>query len=291
MKQNITTLLLGIFLFFCNFFPSALASETELQIMTEKENIELGESFSLFLSVAHGNEDLQNLNIAHVKIPGLENFNLRSKSSNSQINFINGNMTVFSKTKNVLIPKEEGTFTIGPAFLQMPNGEKLQSNILSITVESPKEKEENTKILTENLRENGEKENSFFVWFLGGVILFAVAVLAFFSQSIFRNITKDHAPQNIPSQEYKQVQLPSIDTEDFFHQISILVRLFVDQHEKIETQGRTTTEIANALKQNYSENTELISEILFTCDLHQFAKKEGNREKVLEKVKELLEKT
>lgn len=101
-------------------------------IKNQKGQIEptifMGDSFKLKLIVS-GKKSSPN----KIKIKGLKNFQQLGESHHSNMSITNSDVSIEKETTYTLAPKEEGTFTIGPAKLNQ-NGATMVSNEVTVRV-------------------------------------------------------------------------------------------------------------------------------------------------------------
>lgn len=71
--------------------------------------------------------------VSHPRLLGVENFSVRQAGSSSQMQIINGAVSSSKVFHYVLIPRKTGTFTIGPAVLDI-GGQQYKSNTAIINI-------------------------------------------------------------------------------------------------------------------------------------------------------------
>jgi hypothetical protein len=89
--------------------------------------VPMGEQFQVSYTI--------NTNASAFRAPSFGNFNVYSGPNQStSMEYVNGNMSQSVSISYILAPKQEGTFTIGPATITISGGKTLTSNSLTITV-------------------------------------------------------------------------------------------------------------------------------------------------------------
>ncbi|MCB0309272.1 MAG: BatD family protein, partial [Bdellovibrionales bacterium] len=96
-------------------------------LSVDQNTITLGESLSLQVKVAGSRDSTEPV------ISNMDNFEIESSGTSSQIQIINGTTTVSKVFQYMATPKKEGVFQIGPAVIEV-SGVKFQSRAVNITV-------------------------------------------------------------------------------------------------------------------------------------------------------------
>ncbi|MBF0298827.1 MAG: protein BatD [Oligoflexia bacterium] len=123
---NLITLLLVISFSIVTLTKATLANDVTLSL--DREEIGLDEQTTLELSIS-GNNDIN----SEPEISNTQNFDIDSAGSSSQISIINGVSSIKKNFNYVLTPRKAGTFTIGPAKVNI-NGKVIITNQVKLTV-------------------------------------------------------------------------------------------------------------------------------------------------------------
>ncbi|OGR02002.1 MAG: hypothetical protein A2511_06435 [Deltaproteobacteria bacterium RIFOXYD12_FULL_50_9] len=107
--------------------PGVLKAESTLKLALDRDQATLGDSVRLSLSVEGGSGG------EAPQIAGLEDFQVRSGGTSSQFQFINGKTSRSFAYTFFLQPTRTGTFTIGPARLNI-EGRTAASNTVRLAV-------------------------------------------------------------------------------------------------------------------------------------------------------------
>ncbi|MCI0330310.1 MAG: BatD family protein [candidate division Zixibacteria bacterium] len=94
----------------------------------DKDRLEIGDQLTLTLTVT-GNVQ----KIPEPKVKNVGDFALYASGRSQNITFVNGVVTSTTQFNFVLVPKKAGTFTVGPAELEI-GGKLLQTSPISVTV-------------------------------------------------------------------------------------------------------------------------------------------------------------
>lgn len=111
-----------------------------------------GETFKLKI-ITTGKERSPN----NVTVTGLENFTSVGKSDHSSVSINNSSVSLEKITTHMLVPKKEGTFTIGPAKL-VHNGKTITSN--NVTVHVAKKTQFKNLNTSKNTQNSNQKTNN-----------------------------------------------------------------------------------------------------------------------------------
>lgn len=113
-----------VFLLFTSFEAQAALS---LKASIDSDSIALDEDVNIKVSVSG------NLNTSDPIIPKVQGLNIIKTGRTSQIQIVNGNMSITAQFLYTLIPSEEGDFTI-PPFKIFSKGKEYKSNSLKLKV-------------------------------------------------------------------------------------------------------------------------------------------------------------
>ncbi len=109
------------------FFCAWAAAEPSLELTVESTNIAMGDEINAQVTL-HGAQ-----RAAEPQIEGLTHFTAERHGTSSQVQIINGSTSMSVVFNYVLIPKNAGTFIIGPATVNI-GGKEYQSNHVQIKV-------------------------------------------------------------------------------------------------------------------------------------------------------------
>ena len=123
MRNLKTNICLAIFLF-CGGFLSTLSAQT-LTAKAESNLVAVGQEFQVDYSLNASGTDFTP--------PSFEGFNVSGPAQSQSVNIINGAYSQAITFSYYLVPKSEGTFTIGPASIKCGN-KTITSNSLTIKV-------------------------------------------------------------------------------------------------------------------------------------------------------------
>ncbi len=108
--------------------PAAAIAEISVTASVRQTTVSLNESFALTISVE---------GVRNVPTPNLdaleEHFSVRSAGSSTNMSMVNGRITQSKSFTYMLLPRELGTFTVGPARVEVGGAEYL-SNTFDVTV-------------------------------------------------------------------------------------------------------------------------------------------------------------
>jgi len=107
--------------------PLALAQGVAVEAFVDKPTVLLDDQFILTVRVKGANV------FTEPRIPSRGNFDVLSRGSASNIEMINGRLTVMKEYTYILGPKKEGTFDIGPVSVEV-EGVEYKAGPLSVTV-------------------------------------------------------------------------------------------------------------------------------------------------------------
>ncbi len=108
-------------------FSWSIYAQVSLSLHVDSNNISINDQITLQIRV-NGSRDAD-----EIKIHGLDNFQSQRAGTSSQINIINGRTAVSKIFNYHLYPKNEGSFTLGPAYVEI-DGKTHNSNIIKIKV-------------------------------------------------------------------------------------------------------------------------------------------------------------
>jgi hypothetical protein len=118
-KHILITLIL-----FCGGFLSSLSAQT-LTARVQSTTVGVGQEFQIDYSInANGN---------NFTAPSFDGFNVSGPATSQSVSIVNGSYSQSITYSYDLVPKAEGTFTIGPASINC-NGKTVTSNSLTIKV-------------------------------------------------------------------------------------------------------------------------------------------------------------
>ena len=111
MKRNFFII---FFIILVSLAPAIASAEISVSLKLDRPQAGLTDSVQLVVSVA-GSRDTG----SDPDIQGLENFTVRSGGTSSRIEFINGRMSSGIEYTYFIQPQKVGSFTIGPASVQI----------------------------------------------------------------------------------------------------------------------------------------------------------------------------
>ncbi|MFN8369198.1 MAG: BatD family protein [Bacteriovoracaceae bacterium] len=116
-----------IFLVLIAFSQLALAKDISVALTVNNNAITMEDQIEMEIQVS-GTQSA-----SEPSLVGQENFTIEGAGSSSQIQIINGATSVTKTFQYVLLPKREGTFTLGPASV-MVDGKEYKSEVVEIKV-------------------------------------------------------------------------------------------------------------------------------------------------------------
>jgi len=269
MKYIKTTLLLFL-------FPISVLANNQIDIETNRTNVQLWENFSLTLSLTNINP--QEIG-AEFSIPGIENFEIFSQSISRNFQNINGVSENLIQLTIQLSTKNTGEFEIGPVELLWTQTYS-DDEIITVSVSSPTWNidtqsqqeiisQENWDITVNKLELNTNndlrwlREVAFPLWVHGVFILFFLwcfylllkYVLSTEKQENQIIATQDSVHWNSEYVEYFRklsTKIGVLTSEDFFHQYNTWIRNIFAELSDSDTQSATL----NELQKNISINTD-----------------------------------
>lgn len=143
----------SVFLFFMIFFMASL-SVFGMEITLHLDKNELTQEDQLELQVSiEGDEDFNSF----PKLRGTEDFEVQSSGSSSQMSIINGVAQSKKIFQFILMPKKAGTFTVGPAEIEV-DGKVFHSNeeIVKVSKSQSNKQETNRPVFIETSVSNKE---------------------------------------------------------------------------------------------------------------------------------------
>ncbi len=108
--------------------PTIALADVSVTLSVRQTTVSLNESFALTVSV-EGTRSAPAPNLDSIE----EHFSVRSAGSSTNMSMINGRITQSKSFTYMLLPRETGTFTIGPARVEVEGAEYL-SNTFEVTV-------------------------------------------------------------------------------------------------------------------------------------------------------------
>lgn len=132
----------GVFLWITALFflTTGTAGAAEIQVTASVNKLELTLEDSVNYSVVvEGTRSSP-----PPKLPSLDSFNVRSRGSSSSIQIINGKKSSSTTHNFVLLPRETGTFTIGPATVDI-DGKKYRTPPITLVVKEASETIDTTR--------------------------------------------------------------------------------------------------------------------------------------------------
>ncbi len=125
VERKVGLLTLAVVLAFAAW---AFAQGLNFSATVDKDQLEIGDQLTLTLVVTG--------NVQKIPEPRMKNvgdFALYASGRSQNITFVNGVVTATTQFNFVLVPKKVGSFTIGPAELEI-DGKVLQTSLISVTV-------------------------------------------------------------------------------------------------------------------------------------------------------------
>ncbi|HLE11101.1 MAG: hypothetical protein A2504_01605 [Bdellovibrionales bacterium RIFOXYD12_FULL_39_22] len=128
MNKVVKGLLTIIFLLVVMLFVSVKSyAQISVELSVDKNSMALEDEVQLQIAVRGAN------NAGNLSVAGMDNFEIVSQSSGQSVQIVNGSMSVEKSFYYNLAPKSAGTFSLGPAILEL-NGSKIQSNAIEMQV-------------------------------------------------------------------------------------------------------------------------------------------------------------
>jgi oxygen tolerance protein BatD len=106
------------------------AEEISISARVDKNQLSLEDSVQLSITV-HGVQ-----NAPEPQLPELANFTIRSRGTSSSTQIINGQVNISVTKTYLLVPQKSGTFTLGPATLELA-GVTYRTDPITLTVSAP----------------------------------------------------------------------------------------------------------------------------------------------------------
>jgi len=122
--RSLKTNILIAFILFCGGFFSSLSAQT-LTARVQSNTVAVGQEFQLDYSI--------NANGSNFIPPSFSGFEVSGPSTSQSVSIVNGSYSQSITYSYVLVPKAEGTFTIGPASITC-GGKTITSNSLTLKV-------------------------------------------------------------------------------------------------------------------------------------------------------------
>jgi BatD DUF11 like domain len=130
-SQNAVTFLAGVFFWIPAFFilttGTAWAADVQVSASVDRQELTLEDSVNLSI-VVEGTQ-----NASPPELPSLDSFKVRNRGSASSFQIINGNRSSSVTYNFILLPRETGTFTIGPATVTI-EGKPYQTAPITLVV-------------------------------------------------------------------------------------------------------------------------------------------------------------
>ena len=104
-----------------------LNAQVTISISLDRNEITINDTAKLTISVNGSQQSVS------PRLYGLNNFHVEQGGTTSRFNMVNGRVTQGLDNVLYLIPKNQGTFTLGPAEIDF-NGKKIRSNQVKLTV-------------------------------------------------------------------------------------------------------------------------------------------------------------
>jgi hypothetical protein len=280
-----------LILYLLFLLPQAVfaTDKVEAQLSADREQVSVGESFNIVLSVKRLSTDTQ-FNFSDVPIVGLDNFNVLSTSQSTNISMVNGaSAVVYSVSRNVEA-KTAGEFTLGPISVRGNDGKgntiDFVSNSLIIKVDnSVSENEEKDSSLGSGGLSPRRKD-----WLINSLVaLIGIALICYLKVDKFRGFIvykilrrkKDSASEIEKEVEVFDAGLTSTQDENFYEQTrAVLLKCLKKKVKGIED-VMTSSEIMKKIDEERYYRRDEVFELLQSYDAYRYAKVDGDREKVL----------
>ncbi len=286
MIKKLFQLSLIFFLLFPLF--SKAAQETQIELMTSKNNITVGDSFQLSVNIKNASNE--GMNLGGIKIPGIENFQEEGTSQSTKISIINGTSMMESSYTINLKAIKEGQFTLGPISFKIKdkngNDKTINSKKVSLIVKK------NTSIKNVFNKNNIDKNNfnkKSTINYMKSIInllafIFLIFLLYILKKKQDTKKVKTSKPQNIE----KKIELPSESDELFYEKMKKIILDYISTNLKINVESKTSEEIITQLqKQKHYRYLEL-KRMLEICDQGKFSDKEADKKELFDLIKIIL---
>lgn len=256
------------------------------ELVLQTENIIVNESFSVSL-VLRGTGDAS---IASVNVPIPPEFIQQGTSQSSRMTVVNGKMNSEFQLHTTILPQKTGTFSLGPATVVFSSGEKIQSNILSLSVISPPEihqKDNSESSEASFMKDEEHIPEQKKVWNTTAVLLLVIGVCAG-GISFLLGRKKNRISKVIPSEEFfppktPDIIIPHVSEDDavFAKKLLSALRLFISHTEGISAEEMTSREILAVLQERSSQLLPYVQPLLETLDGALFARKSLDKTNLL----------
>jgi len=288
MFKKIILRFLIIFISFFFLFPLVKAENLEIELSLDKEEIQQGENFTLYINIKQSSLQ-NNLALEKIHIPGIENFLQIGSSTSTKISIINGKTATLKQITKNLVANKSGIFKIGPIKISFKdqNGQekKITSNFFNINITKAKNNDNNF-IKTSNNNENQNLSTKksipkFWLWLL--ILIFSASFIIFLDK---KNNSKNIKQKAILNK--KIIKVPSIKDKNFLIKArQTLLESLSKQIEK-DLKNYTNQEILKLLKKEKFFKYEIIKEFFQFYDQAQFAKIKINPEKIQKLLQEII---
>ena len=114
------------------------SAEILVTAFVDKKELTLEDSVNFFV-IVEGTQSAP-----HPELPPLDSFQVRARGSSSSFQIINGDRSSSITHNYILLPKETGTFTIGPATVKI-DGKTYQTAPITLVIKKPSEAIDPTK--------------------------------------------------------------------------------------------------------------------------------------------------
>lgn len=300
--------MLGFFFFSTTSF--AVNGNANLELHADKTEVEKEEQLKITLSLKIMNSDSR-VNLEQTNIPGLNNFLPVNSTKSTQLRSMNGLMMTISETQKTVLPHKVGTFQLGPVELVLKdsgngNTEKILSNKLVINVVD--KNVSNVSKYTGFSSSKKAEQNIFHRYIKNGDELSIGKIIAVFLAFFFigGGVTLSYylkTPQREKKKLIKQkikiqqkwdkdnkrpLELPKINSSNFYSQMRALVVDHIYNLKRIEVGYMTTDEILKII--DGLDGQVEISVLLKTCDKFHYAKEDVDRNYLLQLAHDISEK-
>lgn len=133
-QQRFARICLGLWLFLLAFVPALARGEVSVALKLDRAEATVADSVRLTVSVSGARKS------ESPAISGLEHFDVSRGGTSSRVEIINGNLNSGVDYTYGLQPRKTGTFTIGPARVEV-GGKTISSNTATLTVVEPRQAE------------------------------------------------------------------------------------------------------------------------------------------------------
>ncbi|MDD5770100.1 MAG: BatD family protein [Candidatus Gracilibacteria bacterium] len=289
---------LFIFLVGISLFINTFAFSTNLQIDKEKANINDQINLKLTISSEKGGQ------IQIDEIKGIEKFDIISKSQSSNFSSINGNVTSNINMNFVLVPKQKGTFEIGPVVINDTkqkvetnkvkieiSGDKIflngnQNNIINLPkINNNSQNFDNNDLNSILSSQNNENQNSNFnVYLLLGIISILILIV-YFALKKTNTLPNNNLEKEVDIIPKKDLIYPELTDENFAIKVDEIFKEKISSEFNINIKTKDYSQILELIK-DFDKRVK-IKELIDLLSKLKYSNLITDNSKIIELLKEI----